>query len=70
MFQEYWHLITDPAHGLAEITYTILFDLVIVSLIWGVLFNKIILPRVKRDIHREIDEEHGITHDREFADVS
>jgi hypothetical protein len=62
MWSEYFHIVTDPAHGLAEITYTILFDFVIVGLVWGVIFNRFILPRVKRDIHAEIDSSHGYSH--------
>jgi hypothetical protein len=62
MIEEYFHIMLDPAHAFAEISYTILFDLVIVGLIWGVIFNKIILPKVKRDLHLEIDTEHGIVH--------
>ena len=62
MWNEYVHLIMDPAHGLAEITYTLMFDVLIVGLIWGVLFNKLLLPKIKRDIHSEIDSSHGYSH--------
>jgi hypothetical protein len=63
MLNEYFHLITDPAHGLAEITYTLVFDVLVVGLIWGVFFNKFLLPKIKRDIHKEIDTSHGYSHD-------
>jgi hypothetical protein len=68
MLNEYFHLITDPAHGLAEITYTLLFDVLVVGLIWGVFFNKFLLPKIKRDIHSEIDSSHGYSHDSDSID--
>jgi hypothetical protein len=40
-----------------------MFDVLIVGLIWGVLFNKLLLPKIKRDIHSEIDTSHGYSHD-------
>ena len=51
----------DPAHILAEFLFTIVFDFLIITLIWGIIFKKFILPKMKKQIHDELDEEHGIT---------
>ena len=58
--EEYFYIVTDPAHALAEVTFTLLFDFFIVFLIWGIIVNKVIIPKLKRDLHREIDTEHGV----------
>lgn len=62
LWQEYVSITLDPAHIGAELTFTLLFDLLIVSLLWGLIFKKMILPRIKRDVHAEIDREHGYKH--------
>lgn len=54
---------TDPAHLLFEALFTIGFDGIVVALFWGVLIKKLILPKLRKDIHTEIDQEHGISHD-------
>lgn len=59
MLEEYFHILTDPAHALAEITFTLIFDVLIIGLLWGVVFLKVILPRVLRRHHADIDAEHG-----------
>ena len=50
----------DPAHILAELFFTVVFDGVFIALIWGVLFKRILLPRLRKEIHADIDKEHGI----------
>lgn len=60
IWEEFWQLATDPAHLLFELAFSMMFDVLIVSVIWGVIIKKIIIPRVKRDVHKEIDEEHGV----------
>lgn len=63
-WDEFLHVVTDPAHIAAEFVFTILFDLVFITLIYNLLFKKIILPRLRREIHEEIDEAHGQTHEK------
>lgn len=62
LWEEFWQLATDPAHLLFELSFSVLFDVIVVSLIWGLIIKKMIIPRVKRDVHKEIDEEHGVEH--------
>lgn len=53
---DYWNVLSDPGHTLAEITYDII--------VWVVL-TKIWQSRIKvwiRREHREIDAEHGHLH--------
>jgi hypothetical protein len=52
----------DPDHIIAEMLWTAVFDGVIVAFLYGIIWKKIILPKVKRDIHEQIDKEHNITH--------
>jgi hypothetical protein len=59
MIEEYIYIITDPAHGLAEITYSIVIDLLLFGVIWGALWTKWLKPRLKDEVHAEIDAEHG-----------
>lgn len=62
LWTEYLNLLTDPAHIMFELTISILFDLFIVYLGYQLLFKRIILPKLRRDIHREIDAEHHVQH--------
>jgi hypothetical protein len=59
---EAWSIFTDPAHIIAELSWTIIQDFVIIWLLYGTVWKKIILPRLRREIHKEIDEEHNISH--------
>lgn len=63
LFQEFWAVFTDPAHALSELASAIIFDLVVIALLWGVLIKKVIIPRITKRVHAEIDREHGIDHD-------
>jgi hypothetical protein len=62
-FSEYIALLHDPAHILFEITLTIVFDFLIVYVGYKVVFKKIIIPRLRKEIHEEIDREHELTHE-------
>lgn len=62
LLQETWNLITDPAHALTEIFYSVGFDLLVIPLTIFV-YRKIREPKLRREIHAEIDTEHGIEHD-------
>jgi hypothetical protein len=60
---EYLEIVSDPAHGLAEITYSLVIDLLVFGLIWGTLWTKWLKPKLKREVHSEIDQSHGYVHD-------
>ena len=62
VWEHAWEIFTDPAHIMAELGWTIIQDLLIIGLLYGVVFKKVILPKLRKDIHKEIDAEHGITH--------
>jgi hypothetical protein len=62
LFGEAWSIFTDPAHIIAELSWTIIQDFVIIWLLYGTVWKKMILPRLRREIHKEIDEEHNISH--------
>ena len=53
------HTTTDPAHIVAELLFNIVFDGLILFLLWG----KIIKPRLMKQVHKELDAEHGVTHE-------
>lgn len=59
---EFLSLMVDPAHWAFEVATSIAFDVVLIAGLYNLVFKKIILPKLRRDIHREIDDEHGITH--------
>jgi hypothetical protein len=63
MGETWWSIAFDPNHIIAELFWTIVFDGVIVALLYNVVFKRYVLPRLRRQIHKEIDEEHGITHE-------
>ncbi len=51
----------DPAHLLAELGFTLVFEALTAFLIvW--LWRKVLKPRLSRQIHAQIDAEHGYTH--------
>jgi hypothetical protein len=63
LWEEAWSIFTDPSHIIAELGWTIIQDVVVIWLFYGIVFKKMILPRLRREIHKEIDEEHNIKHD-------
>jgi hypothetical protein len=68
VWQAAWEIFTDPSHILAELGWTIIQDVLIIGLLYGLLFKKVILPRIRKtlakEIHEEIDKEHGINHEK------
>jgi hypothetical protein len=56
---------TDPAHIIAELIFTFTIDFLIIALLWGVVFKKLLLPALTKKVHEEIDIEHGYSHDSE-----
>lgn len=61
LWTETWNLITDPAHAITEIFYSFLFELLIIPVILF-FYRKWREPKLRAQIHREIDAEHGIKH--------
>ncbi|MBC9704868.1 MAG: hypothetical protein H9W81_07810 [Enterococcus sp.] len=59
---EFFSLLTDPAHLAFEFVFSIVFDFLIVTIIYGVVVKKVIIPRLRKSIHEEIDREHGVDH--------
>ncbi len=59
----------DPAHLLSELGFTLVFTLVEL-LIWRKLIKPRIMNAIKREVHTEIDTEHGIVHHGDHDDVS
>jgi hypothetical protein len=66
LWEDYLSVAVDPAHIFAELTFTVFIDFVLLFLVWGLFFKKVLLPKIRsdirRDVHREIDAEHGVTH--------
>lgn len=60
--ETWWEIALDPNHIIAELIWTVVFDGVFVWFLYNVIFKKYILPKLRKDIHAEIDEEHGIQH--------
>ena len=58
VWQEAWSIFTDPAHIMAELGWTIIQDVILVWLLYGTLWKKVILPR----LHDKFDKEHAIVH--------
>jgi hypothetical protein len=62
IWQAAWEVFSDPAHIFAELGWTIIQDGIVIWLLYGIVFKKLILPKLRKDIHHEIDKEHGIEH--------
>lgn len=69
ILREYGHLMSDPAHLLAELTLMLIVDVLFLGLIWPVVWPmmkrrlaKVVDARVAAE-HRVIDAEHGVSHD-------
>ena len=60
---ETWFTIfTDPNHIIAELLWTLLQDGFIGWFLYGFVWKRVVLPKIRKDIHTEIDQEHGIQH--------
>jgi hypothetical protein len=58
--QAYWHILSDPAHFMVEVTLTIFLDVLLLGMAWPVVKNYV-NSRLQRQ-HDELDAEHGIEH--------
>lgn len=68
VWEEYWAILTDPAHFLAELTFTFI-DILILSpllfLLWRLVKTKaqgVLEARVAKE-HAALDAEHGVNHE-------
>jgi len=60
--ETWWSIFTDPNHVIAELLWTLIQDVFIVWFLYNTLFKKYVLPKIHREVHTEIDNEHGIVH--------
>ena len=61
---EYMHIVSDPAHMLAEVTFMILIDLIFLGLVVP-FFKRAVSKAVDKRVlaeHAILDAEHGVTH--------
>jgi hypothetical protein len=63
MAESWWSIALDPNHIIAELLWTIAFDFIVVAFLYNVVFKRYVLPKMRKQIHDEIDAEHGVTHD-------
>ena len=59
---EWLSVALDPNHIIAEALFTIVFDGVIVAFLYGLVWKRMVLPKLKHDIHTEIDKSHNYKH--------
>lgn len=60
--KETWlDVLLDPNHIAAELIWNFVFDVLIITVGYGIIIKKIILPH----IHKYIDDKHGVKHQKE-----
>lgn len=64
-WSDFMSIATDPAHLLFEFLFSIVFDFIIVTLLYGIVVRKIIIPRLRKSLHDELDLEHGVEHPKD-----
>lgn len=67
LVQDYFNLLTDPAHAMVEVTYMLLGE-ILIALILLPLIRKYFNYRLAK-AHAELDAEHGITHDAVTGEI-
>jgi hypothetical protein len=58
-------ILTDPNHIIAEIIINLLFDGLIITIGYGIIIKKIVLPYLRKNIHKYVDDKHGVAHEKE-----
>jgi hypothetical protein len=58
VWKDAWSIFTNPGHIIAELGWTIIQDVILVWLLYGTLWKKVILPK----LHDKFDKEHKIVH--------
>ena len=61
-WDELWSITLDPAHIVSELIWQIIFDGLFVAFLYGVVYKRWLLPRLRHEIHEDLDKEHGIEH--------
>jgi hypothetical protein len=59
-------IVTDPNHIIAEIIINALFDGLIIALGYGIIIKKIVLPYLRKNIHKYVDDKHGVNHENGY----
>lgn len=66
MHQETWiDIVTDPNHIIAEVIINIVFDLLIITLGYGIIIKKFVIPHLRKNIHKYVDDKHGVVHEKD-----
>jgi hypothetical protein len=63
-WQDYISVAFDPAHIFAELTYQLVFDVLVLFLLWSKFAKPYFEAKLKQQ-HKELDAEHGIDHHEE-----
>jgi hypothetical protein len=62
--EETWiDIVTDPNHIIAEIIINLVFDGLIIALGYGIIIKKIVMPALRKNVHKYIDQRHGVQHE-------
>ena len=56
-------IVTDPNHIIAEVIINIVFDGLIIALGYGIIVKKVVMPYLRRNIHKYIDTKHNMEHE-------
>ena len=57
-----WEIFSDPGHFIAEIGFSLVIDFVIIFLGYQLFVKKVVIPRLRKQIHKELDQELNIDH--------
>lgn len=60
--EEFKEIFFSPAHWVFEAVFSVLFDFIVLTVIYGLIIKKFIIPRLRKSIHADIDREHGLEH--------
>jgi hypothetical protein len=58
---DYLHTQFDAAHILSELGFTIVFDLVLLFLVWGKVIKPFLTRKLSK-LHDDLDAEHHVEH--------
>lgn len=64
-WQDAWSVTTDPAHITAELIFTLIFDGLVLGIVWKLGIKRWIDRRIERE-HIVLDKEHGVSHQPKF----
>lgn len=61
--ETWWSVTTDPNHIIAELIFNLIFDGLIITLGYGIIIKKIVMPHLRKNIHKYIDTKHNVEHE-------